>query len=309
VPVPDDSILCDRLVRCLSLLVLPTSSPPAVLQYALVFPDLLTAVGHLPQTWEASSSTNADGSAAGSTPGMCVVSDAQALGLVGALLLGALHTQVTPGSAAVTLQAEAQYALLTALSKAIEGVNKTLRELQRSFANRDDGEDDQSTTIVNASAELWNEGGNDAAVEAEQESSVRARKKVSAMRAQALLQHLRVLAASLALLVGEGACAPTLRAVCAAVGWKQQNSTSTLCAVVQTVLNTFCRDALAAVGEALVLRRDADGGDACESPSDACTAGRIGGGSLSVPKCLELIKKQLKALQGLLSGGTSNKSD
>jgi hypothetical protein len=296
-------------VRCLSLLVLPASSPPAVLQYALDFPGLLTAVGRLPQTWEASSSSNADGSAAGSTPGRCVVSEAQALGLVGALLLGALHAQVTPGSAAVTLPAESQYALLTTLSKAIEGVNKTLRELQQSFASRDDGEEDQSTTIVEASVELGNERGNDATVEAERVSSVRARKKVSAMRAQALLQHLQAVAVSLTLLVGEGACASTLRAVCAAVGWKQQNSTSTLCAVVQTVLNTFCRDALAAVGEALVLRRDADGGDACASPSDASTAGRIGGGSLSVPSCLELIKKQLKALQGLLSGGTSNKSD
>jgi hypothetical protein len=80
-----------------------------------------------------------------------------------------------------------------------------------------------------------------------------------------------------------------------------------MCVIVQAVLAGVVNDALVAVNEGLQLLRGRE--VVPDSDDKTGKASAIGKGSASAVGHLEDIKKLLKALQGLLSGGTSSKSD
>jgi hypothetical protein len=316
-------LLTHRLVRCVSLLVLPASSPSmsgiAVLRYTLDFPELVLRLLALSACWQSASAASE-----GFVP-MAVFSEAQALGLVSALLLGQLNTLLHPGGAALAVRAETQEALLTALTRGCTAVKAALRQLVSLYRDAPavavvavpPPMADETSPAVSDTAETGVPEGSEDSTAGEQstpspppteaDAALLRAKKLRASQLNSALQYLASLTHTLILLAGEGACAPILRAVCAATGWKNANSTSTLCVIVQAVLVGLVNDALATVNDGLQLLRSRD--TASDSDDKTAKASAIGKGSLSAAGHMEEIKKQLKALQGLLTGGTSSKSD
>jgi hypothetical protein len=313
-----------RLVQSLALLVLPAASSPsaggaAVLRYALDFPDLLPRLLTLSGSWQVAVTS---GGSETFTP-IPVFSEAQVLGLVSALLLGQLNTHLHPGGAALAVSAEIQEALLTAVTRGCTAVKIALRQLVCLYRDHSSVVAAPAPVATEATPTMDTRVDDDAPIEGtssttsessdvpppptEVDAAALRAKKLRATQLSAALQYLASLSNSLHLLAGEGACAPILRVLCQATGWKNANSTSTMCVIVQAVLVGFVNDALVTVTEGLQLLRSReivpDGDDKTNKTS------AIGKGSVSAAGHLENIKKQLKALQGLLSGGTSSKSD
>lgn len=277
-----------RLIPCLSLLTLPTSNGIIVVKYLLEFPEFLNKLSALSSMW--ATVTIEVSSAAG------IFSEERMLGLVSSVLLSALSSQVVPGSPLLVISAVAQEQLLDLISKATTGVVSRLKTLAL------------HRPVVDASTTSAGEGEEDAnhagvpLLDSDSNS-----KKSNAAQVSTGLLFLSTLSQSLAILVGEGACAPILRSVCASAAWKgSASSTNTLCMILQTLFTSFLSNALTAVKE-LVIELRSSGAELPEEKSE--DDGDMKAEVHPFLIHLEAIKKQLKDLQALTSGATSSKAD
>lgn len=304
------------MIPVVALISLPASSGITVVKYILEFPGFISKLCSLGSAW--SSVPPAEFSVG-------VFSEERVLGLTSALLFSALSSHVTPGGAQLSMTADAQEQLLSLLSRSTTGVVARLIMLQTitppSLPPRPPSQHDQGSTDVQASQDngIHQEQQQEQPQEHPQDlqqkdgTVLASAKKCYAAQVNAGLLFLATLSRSLALLIGEGGCAPILRAVCAAAAWKAPaNSTSTLCMVLQALFTTFSTRALAAVKELvseLRALRQASGEPQLTQLIKVEDEGDMKAETHPFLIHLEIVNKQLKDVQALTSGATSSKAD
>lgn len=141
----------------------------------------------------------------------------------------------------------------------------------------------------------------------------RKKRKHASHRYNAIVSFLSGLSEVLQILAGEGACAPILRRMCAVIALEKQKSVASMHVILQQQLTQFVRELMNKATELIqLIRSTTTENGSCEGAENTGTAkdkAAVGGGSSQLGSKVDVVKKQLKALQGLLQGGTSSKAD
>lgn len=290
------------------MLVLPSAgNGSAVLRYILDYPGLCAHLAHLPATWSLPSAHSTD------TP---IHSVCDIFGMVCSLLLASLHTLVTPTSASMTisLSVEVQEVLLTLLSSASAVVKTKLQYCLTTATTTQSSTTTESSKTTEECSEDTMEPimSTEHSMEPSAEPSAmpnpdtkeKKLKKLQKQQQASQLQFLRSLEYTLNILVGEGGYAVTFRAVCStttsATMQSNRSSVYTLCIILQAMFLQFADDSLAIINEMLIIMTHTEEIDENNSSNS----------SSSVLKTqIEIVKKKLKTLQGLLREGSTSKSD
>ena len=262
--------------------------------------------------------------------------------MVCSLLLASLHTLVTPTSASMTvsLSAEVQEILLTLLSSA-SAVVKTKLQYCLTTATSTSTTQSSSTTECSETTEecsentmepiistehsmepsaMTNPDTKEAVTEHSMEPSAepsampnpdtkeKKLKKLQKQQQASQLQFLRSLEYTLNILVGEGGYAVTFRAVCSTTTsttmQSSRSSVYTLCIILQAMFLQFADDSLAIINEMLIIMAHTEEIDENNNSSSSSNSN-----SSVLRTQIEIIKKKLKTLQGLLREGSTSKSD
>lgn len=143
-------------------------------------------------------------------------------------------------------------------------------------------------------------------------SEARQQRKTNALRYNVFVAYVGGVSEVLTVLAGEGACAPILRRMCAVVAVENQKNIASVHAILQQKLLQFVGELMSTATQLMqVLRASGDGADASSvSAADGGSSKTaVGHGTVHLSAKVDMLKKQLKALQGVLQGETSSKAD